>query len=458
MRRFLPLLLACALLIALALPAAAELSVSGSLSNESRVRLLQNDMPEGYDFDLMMLMSHADFILRATDQERRARLFMNVDLRHDPTGVFDETDDLELRLREAYGGFYTQYVSFEVGKRIFSWGMADEFNPTDLLNPEDMRWVVTFDKAQRKLGVYSGNLTLSYGDFSLQGVYAPVFEPTLLPAADSDWLPWQLGLFYGVIDAFPDYVDFQERHTPDMDLSNSNRAARFRGLVGPVDFSLVWFDGFDPLPVFNAKIDMDVNGILQGSKPLMIREAYQRYQAYGGSMAFTAGSFSFRGEGAYYTDRQYNNGLDPSLLLIDSVVEAFPALLGLRDFQWHSESPSYSAVGGVDWREGTTIYANVQYAHTQILDYDSENIYEEFEGLVTGKLQTMWLEEDLEVGFDSAYNVFHADWFAKPYVAYNFTVDLRTELGVRVFGGDPETQLGNFDDNDFGYLNVRYNF
>ncbi len=437
---------------------AGELAVSGSLSNETRLRLLQNDMPDDMDWDITAMMTKADFIARATDEERIGRLFMNFDLRHDPTGVFDETDDIEWRLREAYGGFYSEYVSFELGKKIYAWGMADEFNPTDLLNPEDLRWVFSHNKGERKLGVYSANLTLQYDNFALQGVIVPVFEPHILPASDSDWLPWELGLFYNLIDAFPEFVEFQPRHVPNLNARNTDRAARFTGTVGPVDFAMTYFDGFDDLPLYNMKIDIDANGMLGGAKPLTIREAYQRYQAYGGSLAVTAGSFGFRSEGAYYTPRTYNATIDSSLLMIDNLIDGFLAMQQLRNFDWHVESPSFSAVGGVDWREGTRVYLNFQYVHNQILEYDEENLYEEFEGLVTGKARTLWLEDDLAVAVNSAYNVYQGDWFAKPYVAYNWTVDFETELGVQLYGGDEETRFGAYNFNDYAYLKMKYNF
>jgi hypothetical protein len=157
-------LLAFALLTITALPVRAEVAISGALSNQTRVRLLQHDMPKDYDWDVMMMMSQFDVITRAMDKDRAARLFVDFDLRYDPTGAFTETADLEWRLREAYAGYYTTYFSFEVGKKTYAWGMADEFNPTDLINPEDLRWMFTLDRPERKIGVYSANVNFMYNN------------------------------------------------------------------------------------------------------------------------------------------------------------------------------------------------------------------------------------------------------------------------------------------------------
>jgi len=98
------------LLILLSAAAAyAELELNGTVSNQTRLRILQNDMPADYDWDFTMLLSKIDVILRAQDDERTARLFANIDFRHDPTGVFE--NDFEWRLREVYAGYYQPYNS-----------------------------------------------------------------------------------------------------------------------------------------------------------------------------------------------------------------------------------------------------------------------------------------------------------------------------------------------------------
>lgn len=436
--------------------ATAKIRFSGSVANEFRVRMLQDYMPEEYDWDVGMLMSTINLQTRVYEEDRSARLLVDMDLRHDPTGVFE--DDLEWRLREAYGGYYSSYVSLEVGQRIYTWGMADEFNPTDLLNPEDYRWHISMSKGQRKIGVFSGNLMLTYGNFSLQAVAVPYFEPTKLPAEGSDWLPWQLASFYQITNAFPDYVDSQRAQRPELTLGNTSYATRLRGTVGSVDLEVVYYDGYDDLPTFAVEINPDPNIIIDGGKPLMLREHYQRFQAIGGSFAFTVSKFSLRGEGAYYTPRYFMYTLDDSLLEVENILTAYEIMVDMADDEFRVRKPSWSAVGGVDFREGTQFYVNLQYVHNQILDYEDTMIDEEIEGLVTLKIQTMWLDEELEVGLDSAYNVWHDDWLAKPYVRYNLTANFSGELGAQLFGGEPETQFGDLNDNDFLYTTFKYSF
>jgi len=443
----------------IAFPAAvmAEVLFGGSISNQMRVRLLQEDMPKGYDWDISTLLTTVDFVARASNEERTGRMFLDMDFRYDPTGVFKNENDIEWRIKEAYGGYYSTYFTLEAGKKIYSWGKADEFNPTDLINPEDLRWFITMDRPDRKIGVYSVNMILSYQKFSWQAVAVPVFTPDILPARDSQWLPWQLEELYQIQEAFPQYVEFRQV-LPKINIHNASVATRFYGTLGKVDFEAMYYNGMDPLPTFDAKIDANAEKLIQGGKALFIRQEYQRYQAAGGSFNFTQGGFGFRGEGAYYSRRYWMHDLDPSLLEVTDPLKGYEILKDMQGQSWRSKRDNWSAAGGFDWRKGTTLYLNFQYVHTQILDYKNILIDQQNEGIVTAKIQTTWLDEDLEVGFNGAFNVWHYDWLAKPYVRFKFTPDFSGELGAQIFGGAWDTRFGDMNYNDFLYTIFSYKF
>lgn len=439
--------------------ASAEAILSGSVWNQARLRILEANRPEDAsdENDWTLLMTGVDIVGRASNDDSTGRLFVNADLRFDPTSN-EFQDGMEGRLREAYAGWYTNYVSLEVGKKIFAWGKADEFNPTDLVNPEDYRWFVTFDKPARKIGVPMAAVTFSYSGWAVQAVAIPVFIPTLLPDPESDWLPWQLALQYDLVDAMPDLVSIDVGNEPEPDARNTQGAMRAAGSIGRFDLEAVAFDGFDPLPTYDIGISLDPELYLTGISPLVMREEFQRYQAYGGSVAFTVDKFAIRTEGAYSTPRWWMHDIDPSMTdpaALPPLSDIVPVLI---DAEWRSRKPSWSAAAGVDWRSGSEIYVNLQYAHTQILNYEEILLDKENEGMVTIKVQTRWLDEDLEISLDGAYNAWHADWMVKPYVRYKFTEDLAGELGAQLFEGAEDTRFGEFDRNDFGYTQFKYTF
>lgn len=451
-------LVGIAVVIALLIPIAgiADIELNGFVENQERVRIVKGDDPdEPYPFDLMMADTWLDLTMRGTSMEERARMLAEVDLKHFAL-AHDET--VEVRLREAWAGYYHDVVSFEFGKKVFLWGMTDEMNPTDLINPEDLRWFFTYDKPSRKLGVYAAALGFTIGDFKTEAVWIPVFTPTQLPGSNEDWTPWKLQVFYNFVDLFPDYIDFRAQQFPDNKLANSSGALRFAGVAGPVDFELVAYDGWDHYPIFDVIIDDDLASLLDGGKPLALREEYQRFNALGGSLSGVIGPTTFRVEGAYYTPKYFMHEIDPALLDPGTVLTAYHVMRDLKGATFRSKRPSFNVVGGMDYRLGSWLYTNVQYFHMQILDYEDILLDEQIENGLSGKLEFAFLDEALRVGLDGAYNFSQQDWLAKPQVAYLLADGLEIKAGVSLFGGDHETNFGEFDDNDYAFVKLRYSF
>ena len=435
--------------------AAAEMEVLGYLENQMRARIAYVEEQDDIPTDLMMADTWFNLKFKAAGYQDLARMNVDLDLRH--FGL-EREENIEAQLREAWIGLYVNWFSFEIGKKIFSWGMADEMRPTDLLNPQDLRWFYTYDLAQRKIGVYSASVGFSFGNFRLTGVVLPLFRPTILPGSDENWTPWKLQLFYDFENNFGQFVDYDKQCYPDANLQNVGGAAKFSGVVGPVDFELSAFDGYDPLVTFDINIDDDFNNMINGGKPVSIREVYQRYNAFGGALSAAVNAFTLRAEGAYYTDRWYMYEFDEDLVNPPNLLVAFESLEDVAGQEFRARKPSFNAVGGFDYRYSNLIYTNLQYFHMQILDYDEILIDNEIENGITGKLEFSFLDETLKVAVDGAFNVTHEDWFAKPYINYLADDVLSLQLGAVFFGGDYETNFGEFDENDYVFTKVRINF
>ena len=449
-----------ALLFAMLLPAGsgADIEINGFVENQERVRIAEiEDAPEGeeYPLDLMMADTWLEFTVRGSGLDEKARMVANVGLKH---FAMEQDEFVEMQLREAWAGYYHKYFSVEFGKKISIWGMADEMNPTDLICAEDLRWFFTYDKPSRKIGAYQAALAFAFGNFKLEGVWIPVFSPTILPESDQDWTPWKLQLFYNFVDLFPEYVDYQPDRFLDNKIANSSGALRFAGVAGPVDFELVAYDGWDHLPIFDVVIDPDPMRLLAGKKPLILREEYQRFNAFGGSLTGAIGPTTFRVEGAYYTDKYFMHAIDPALLDPGTMITAYNTLVDLQSSTFRSKKSSFNVVGGLDFRQGSWFYTNLQYFHMQILDYDDALLDEELENGIQGKVEFTMLDDTLKLAIDGAYNFSQEDWLAKPYVAYLLTDALEVQGGVSLFGGDYRTNFGEFDQNDYAFVKMRYTF
>ncbi|MCK5843712.1 MAG: hypothetical protein KAG97_03325, partial [Victivallales bacterium] len=89
-----------------------------------------------------------------------------------------------LDLREAYidmYGFLLDDLDLRIGRQRIAWGTADKLNPTDNLNPDDLRDVWDFG---RHLGSDALKATYYWGDFIFTGAFIPIFKPAVLPLGD----------------------------------------------------------------------------------------------------------------------------------------------------------------------------------------------------------------------------------------------------------------------------------
>jgi len=88
--------------------------------------------------------------------------------------------------KEAYVDYYSDLVDVRFGKQIIAWGKADEMNPTDILNPQNLS-NITEDKSIRKIGLIELKTDMKRYGFVLTGIWKPEFESMQIPKLGSRW-------------------------------------------------------------------------------------------------------------------------------------------------------------------------------------------------------------------------------------------------------------------------------
>ena len=89
---------------------------------------------------------------------------------------------VDVLLWEAYveiSSFLLDELDLKVGKQRIAWGTADKFNPTDNLNPNDLTDFLDFEAKVPSLAIKAGYYL---GDYTITGVWVPIFEPALFPS------------------------------------------------------------------------------------------------------------------------------------------------------------------------------------------------------------------------------------------------------------------------------------
>jgi len=76
-------------------------------------------------------------------------------------------------------GLFVDGLDVRIGQQVIAWGVGDQFNPTNNLNPDDLTDVLLFGK-QTATFMARADWWLT-DDLSLSGVLQPVFKPALVP-------------------------------------------------------------------------------------------------------------------------------------------------------------------------------------------------------------------------------------------------------------------------------------
>lgn len=170
--------------------------------------------------------------------------------------------------------------SFEGGRQLVRWGKADILNPTDRFAPKDFLNVLSSDF----LGVTALRATYERGGDTLDLVLQPVFTPSRAPLARQRWsgLPEQA-------------LQLALREAGARFPSRPAAGLRWNHLGPGYEFSLSFYDGFNHLPVYSARVE------LLPSPAILIGRAYARMRMYGADAAVPLRWFTVKGEAGYFT-------------------------------------------------------------------------------------------------------------------------------------------------------------
>ena len=298
-----------------------------------------------------------------------------------------------------------------LGKNIFSWGTADAYNPTAVLNPVDG----TDIPGMEKMGV--GALAVTwFGDLAtLESVIIPWFTPTRLAAADNRW-----SVETGGID--PGDTEF-----PDKTVENAQFALRLSSstLVDGWDLSLSYFNGYDPVGVFR----MDIVSFQS-----TLTRVFPRVCKVGADFSTTFNNFEFHGEGAARFTR--NDDMD------DDYVEY---VMGVNyEFHYWIRPPSVEEMSVLLEYAGTRVFDK----KTETERYLGAGWYDRpFENTILGNIRVKFSESvSLKIG--GGVNLDDSDYFLEPVFTYKFTDTLKLDVGGYIINGRSGSTLHHWHDND----------
>lgn len=321
-------------------------------------------------------------------------------------------------LREGYGDIYLNSLDFRIGKQIIQWGRADGINPTDNLTPWNYTLLFSED-SQLRSGVIALRSNYYYKNTAFTGIWIPFFEPNRFP------LP-------------PNYQVTEV--TPSETLENSQYAFKIDSTGGILDWSLSYFDGFDPMP----DLALSTTGIIL---------RYPRIRVIGGDFAATLGKFGIRGEAAYFFTEDMD-GDNPE-----------------------KKNPYLFYVLGVDRTLWEYLYLNLQFIQRIVTNYknpmDIQNPYlrdvavrgavinnqlDRITNAISLKIAYKMFHETLNLELSGIYNITRRDYLIRPKVSYAFTDHLSGIIGADIYEGRVNTLFGLLEDNTTFFAELKYGF
>ena len=313
-------------------------------------------------------------------------------------------------IREGYIEYIRNQFRFRVGKQIFDWSVTDLVSPSDNLNPRDWTHLIEWEK----VGVPAIDIRMGYDHF-LEFVYIPYFTPSKLPRGRWERL---------------------EMENYEVEGGGGQYAIRAGTTFKGFDLTASFFDGFSYNPAVRVdvpKVGFDSAGMPPMSTP-HFHPRYYRERVWAATLAKEIyQGYMLRTEVGYF-DQEIGNNF-------------FQYVIGV-DREWNDV-----------FRPTDNLYLLLQHAGDTSSEF--ERVGDFRRGLSDSViLKAKYAFDDRErwaLGLEAVYSLENSGSYVKPSVAYkkdNMTI----EAGVAIMSGAKETFFGGYGRNDYGYLQVSWEF
>jgi hypothetical protein len=395
---------------------ASEVEASGSIEQDLRYRI--DDLPAGPWYapvGVSQGFSRAETVLSGQARVRGSRLSGLADLSLVADGFSQPIDGLEqasergrvapvsVEVNDLYVDLWDVRpgLDIRVGHQVVQWGVGDQFNPTNNLNPDDLEDPLRFGKQLPNLMVRADHAIGP--SWTLSGVWVPLFRPSLLPktaqigASAIDRFPmteealrWKLYAEQALardweILGYPTVVSSTNPVQPASSLSNSQFEFRLGGSVGMTDVALNYYRGRSDIPQPGANFTSmdatpqchpdDPDDCIKGLLRTDVSLVYPRIQVAGFNAAGELSPLGFLG-----VKRRLGWRLEAALIVPEqTVIELENARLDLGgisqaageyDYQLGGERPTVIEARpfakwtiGLDATLSKQVYVNAQWVH-----------------------------------------------------------------------------------------------
>jgi hypothetical protein len=330
---------------------------------------------------------------------------------------------VNFRPHETYLELRGRHVEVKVGYSNTVWGVLDEIQPNDVINPIDVSWFF-FEgrhKARLPTPLLSGRLYLPRNT-RIELIAVPFFEKGVFDQLEEETSPFNISA-----SQIPSSVP-QREELPAKTLREIEYGGRLSGTFGQFDVSLYTYRGREDFPIY---VLQTIPG-LGFPNNLEVVSYFPRFTQMGADLETIIGKWGLRFEGAYLPEDSFQH----------------PMGFGIVD------GNSFQMGMGMDRAIGDqTLYGNAVY-HRRQAEGDFLESDEEL-SLVAGFERSFRYELD-RIRLFTVYNpvdmTLFLRWNGKRNLFRNFWV----ELSGGLFFGSGNDLIGRFESADFVTLRGKY--
>ena len=402
------------------------------------------------------------------------------------TSTLGDPSYTPLIMDEAYLRAFIGPVNIEAGLRKLTWGKADSLGPLDVINPLDYSDLSKLSDIQSiKIARPMVHASWNISGFSkLEAVFIPNFAGDRF-AREGRWAASQFRGMYSVMESeisskaadifgpaisSPQYAALFDGAKGNLLAHFDNDATffpstggldyfqtglRFTTTVGPADIGAQYYYGnlFQPsfaidgietflMDLASKNSPPDPNNPYFGDPSLLYRMNYSRYHQIGVDYAQVLFGFNIRSEVAFHLTEDLSG--DDGALRNPFVGWS----LGFdRDLFWGINA-------NIQCNETVRLF-NSGVGENPIMDSEADT--DVTSTRITFRLSRMFLRDEFECKLTGIWGIEQTDCYLIPAVAWSIR-DMTAELSAGIFVGEKSGELGQYWENSYVKLALKYTF
>lgn len=317
---------------------------------------------------------------------------------------------------------------FRVGRQHIIWGEMVGLFFADVVSALDLREFILPDFDLIRIPQWAARAEYFSGDFHAEFIYIPVVTKDNLGEFGGDYRPNLVALPAGVSSAF---MEDKMLNDPGEDFGAGTRVSY---LNNGWDLSAFYYSSPNKTATFARQLFVSSAGATVLFKP-----THDRIHQFGGTLAKDFGAFVLKSEAVQTLDRQLS-------------------VFRSTDFDGLADTDELRYVVGIDWAGGTGHSVNVQFFQTWFQQHDSNMAVKELESGASIFLTTTSLHPDITPEVLWIRSLDRNEWLLEAKVTWEFARNWRGVLGADIFEGQQNRLLGQFNNSDRVYYELRYSF